>query len=112
MATVKYRQQTSGSLGAETDCPSCSPSYNPQYIVTLCNSETTVRLDTTEACHNGNIVSAGTLHLIGDVLLVAVRGACDGGSVSYECGTITSVNNSPTLPPNYIFKKYSGPYSD
>jgi len=109
MATVKYRQQTSGSLGAETDCPSCLPSYNNQYIVQLCNSMTLVRLDMTEACHSGNIVSASSIFSPNDVLLVTIRGNCSG-SPTFECGTITSIDTNPSLPPNYIHKKYAGPY--
>lgn len=110
MATVKYRQQTSGSLGAETDCPSCLPSYNNQYVVSLCNSMILVRLDMTEACHNGNIVSASSIFLPGDVLLVTTRGSCDS-SPTFECGIIMSVETNPSLPPNYIYKKYAGPYA-
>ena len=100
--TNTYRQQSSGSLGALTNCPNCSTYTN--YAVQYCSGGGTIYVNNTNAFSSSQPVLLSTSYNIGDVVWVTPS---QGGA--RVCATITGLNQN--VISTQFFDIASGPWS-
>ena len=105
MAT--YRRQQSGSLGAETACPSCTPTVY-SYRMQVCGSSTIVYVDRVNAFNNTNSVtiqSGSAFHNLSLNQVVLVKQTANGTAV---CATNLGTS---TTTATYKMNISAGPFS-
>jgi hypothetical protein len=102
MAQKTYRQQTSGTLGTLTNCPSCSPSTTT-YTVSTCSNSYLHYVDEISGFSYQQAVLLQP-YSVGDVVWIKT-----GASATIECATITSVNNPD--PATHYIDENQGPWS-
>jgi len=101
--TIKtYRQQSSGSLGSITNCPSCSPN-NPSYKMQYCSGGAFFYVDSVNAFSGSQPILNSTSYNVGDVLWVT-----PSQTGARACATIIAVNQ--TTAGTQFFDVASGPW--
>ena len=101
-ANNTYRQQSSGSLGTLTNCPSCGTYAN--YAVQYCSGGGTIYVDSVNAFDGQMPILSSTSYSVGQVIWITA-----GQTDPRYCATVTAVNQN--VISTHFFDEAAGPWS-